>query len=165
MTVDWANWTPKEYGVLCFVFNDKNQVLLMRKKRGLGAGKINAPGGRIEPGEAAPAAAIRETQEEVGITPHDPVFLGELSFQFVDGYSIHCSIFRSDAHSGLMMETDEADPFWCDLNQVPFHEMWKDDPIWFPKVVNRELFRGFFVFDGDTMLNHEMTALSQNDSY
>ena len=36
---------------------------------GLGAGKINAPGGKLEAGETALAAAIRETQEEIGVTP------------------------------------------------------------------------------------------------
>ena len=29
----------------------KREVLLIRKKRGLGAGKINGPGGKIDPGE------------------------------------------------------------------------------------------------------------------
>ncbi len=46
----WENWEPRERATLCFVRRE-NEVLLIRKKRGLGAGKINGPGGRIEPGE------------------------------------------------------------------------------------------------------------------
>lgn len=43
------------------------------------AGQIALPGGRLEPGEDSVAAALRETQEEVGIdVPRDAV-LGELS--------------------------------------------------------------------------------------
>ncbi len=75
--IDWNCWTPQERSVLCFIFRE-SEVLLILKKRGLGNGKINAPGGKIEPGESPVQAAIRETQEEVGLTPHDPRYSGEL---------------------------------------------------------------------------------------
>ncbi len=65
---DWKNWVPKERGTLCFVLRE-GKILLIEKKRRLGAGKVNGPGGRIEPGETPEQAAIRETQEEIGITP------------------------------------------------------------------------------------------------
>lgn len=43
------------------------------------AGQIALPGGRLEPGEDSVAAALRETEEEVGVVvPRDAV-LGELS--------------------------------------------------------------------------------------
>ena len=56
--VDWSRWEPTERAVLCFV-RDGDRVLLIHKKTGLGAGKVNAPGGRIDPGETAEEAAIR----------------------------------------------------------------------------------------------------------
>ena len=59
--MDWQNWQPRQYANLCFIVKD-GRVLLIRKKRGLGAGKINAPGGKLESGETALGAAIRETQ-------------------------------------------------------------------------------------------------------
>ena len=46
---------------------DGDQILLIDKKRGLGHGKVNGPGGRLEPGESAYQAAVRETREEVGL--------------------------------------------------------------------------------------------------
>ena len=66
--IDWDTWEAKDPATLVFVVKD-GQMLLIRKKRGLGAGKINAPGGRLEPGEAPLEAAIREAQEELCITP------------------------------------------------------------------------------------------------
>ena len=80
--IDWPNWKPTEYANLCFVIRD-GQILLIRKKRGLGAGKINGPGGRLEAGETAEQAAIRETQEEIGVTPTGLDHAGELFFQLV----------------------------------------------------------------------------------
>ena len=60
--IDWARWRAKDQATLVFVTEAAN-VLLMHKKRGLGAGKINAPGGRLEPGETPETGAIREVQE------------------------------------------------------------------------------------------------------
>ncbi len=41
-----------------------DETLLIRKKRGLGAGKITAPGGRIEAGETPEAAGRVRTGPE-----------------------------------------------------------------------------------------------------
>jgi 8-oxo-dGTP diphosphatase len=44
------------------------QVLLGRKKKGLGLGNIVGLGGKLEPGESALDAAVREVEEESGLT-------------------------------------------------------------------------------------------------
>lgn len=46
---DWTGWVPRERAVLVFL-RDGDQLLLIHKKRGLGTGKVNAPGGRVETG-------------------------------------------------------------------------------------------------------------------
>ena len=148
--VDGANWRPREQGTLCFVIQD-GQILLIEKKRGLGAGKVNGPGGRLEKGETAEQAAIRETQEEVGITPTGVQWAGELRFQFRDGYSLHCTVYRASGLEGELMETAEAKPFWVRTDQIPYDRMWADDEQWMPRLLSGEKFRGWFEFDGDRM--------------
>jgi 8-oxo-dGTP diphosphatase len=148
--VDGANWRPKEEGTLCFVIQD-GQILLIEKKRGLGAGTVNGPGGRLEKGETAEQAAIRETQEEVGITPTGVQWAGELRFQFRDGYSLHCTVYRASGWEGELMETAEAKPFWVRTDQIPYDRMWADDEQWMPRLLSGEKFRGWFEFDGDRM--------------
>jgi len=158
--IDWAHWTPRERGVLCFIFR-QDELLLILKKRGLGAGKINAPGGKIEPGESPLEAAIRETQEEVGLTPLDPHPVGELFFQFTDGYTLDCVVFRAEGHSGTEVETDEAVPRWTPLDAVPYDAMWADDIDWLPLLIAGRPFRGHFIFEGDTMLDHRIEVLPE----
>jgi len=158
LQINWADWTPKERATLCFIVAD-GQVMLIHKKTGLGRGKINGPGGRLEAGETAAEGAIRETIEETGIRPFDPEKAGELSFQFLDGYSLHCTIFIANRYEGTAVETDEAAPFWCGVNDVPYDGMWEDDRHWLPLLLRRERFAGFFVFDGEAMLSMKLDRL------
>lgn len=158
--IDWNQWVPRERANLCFILRD-GQLLLIRKKRGLGAGKINAPGGKIEPGETALQSAIRETQEEVGLTPHNPEPRGELFFQFVDGYSLHCVVFLANGCDGVPVETDEADPFWISADAVPYDEMWADDQFWLPQMLEGQCFRGYFVFDNELMLSKKVEFFAE----
>lgn len=60
---------------ICFE-NSEGQVLTVRKR---GTTKFMLPGGKLEPGESPKAAAIREIEEEVGISlaDADVTFLGE----------------------------------------------------------------------------------------
>lgn len=153
--VDWTDWRAVDRATLTFIV-DGDRVLLIRKKRGLGAGKINGPGGRLEAGESALACAVREVEEEVCVTPLDPSFQGELRFQFVDGYSIHVHVFLAKAWDGEPRETDEAIPLWFPIRRIPYDEMWADDVLWLPRLLAGERIGGRFVFDGDEMLDHAL---------
>jgi 8-oxo-dGTP diphosphatase len=156
--LDPTTWRPHDVATLLFVIRD-GEALLIRKKRGLGAGKINAPGGRLEPGETPLACAVREVQEEVGVTPTGVRARGELSFQFVDGYALHCHVFTADGCEGEVIETDEAVPLWTPLAAIPYAEMWADDAMWLPVMLSGRAFSGRFLFDGDRMLAHDLRVL------
>lgn len=151
----WQTWKPKDHATLCFVVREGN-ILLILKKRGLGAGKINGPGGRLEPGETALQAAIRETHEELGVTPLGLHQRGELSFQFADGYSLHCAVFLASDCEGVAVETDEAVPLWTPLEEIPYERMWEDDRHWLPGMLDGKSFRARFLFDGEAMVAKEI---------
>lgn len=136
------------------------EILLIEKKRGLGAGKINGPGGKIDPGETALEAAIRETQEELLITPSAPRKIGELQFSMSDCPDILCHVYRSDDFSGIPTETDEAVPVWTRIEEIPYQRMWEDDRHWLPLVLAEKTFLGRFVFEGERMQwNEVMTGI------
>jgi len=152
-SIDWGAWVPTDTAVLTFIRRD-GQLLLILKKRGLGSGKFNAPGGRLEPGETPEQAAVRETQEEVGLTPTGLCPAGRLDFAFVDGYSLRCHVFTASGHTGTLTETDEAAPFWCPEDDIPYGKMWSDDRIWLPLLLDAKPFHAAFIFDRDLMLWH-----------
>lgn len=160
--IEWDKWHPTERATLLFVVRD-GKVLLIHKKRGLGAGKINGPGGRIEEGETPEQCAIREVQEELHIAARNVVWTGNLKFQFVDGFSIECEVFRTSDYDGTPTETNEAKPEWFDVANPPYDRMWADDRVWLPLMLDSRKFRGRFVFDGDTMLDAEIRETSNTE--
>ena len=156
--IDWTAWRAADPATLVFV-RRADELLLIRKKRGLGAGKINGPGGRMEPGETPAECAVREAREELGITPRGLRWAGENRFQFVDGYSIHVHVFAAGGFEGSVRETDEAAPLWTPVDRIPYDEMWQDDRLWVPHLLAGRRFDGRFVFEGDSMLDHAVELL------
>lgn len=153
--IDWATWVPRETATLMFVRMD-GMVLLIRKLMGMGAGLINAPGGRVEPGETPEQGAIREAQEELRVTPIGVKEAGVLAFQFIDGYSLRCHVYTATSYEGVPTETSEAIPLWIDEREMPYSQMWADDRLWFPLVLQERKFSGRFLFDGEIMLGCEL---------
>ena len=149
----------EQLATLCYIVRD-GQLLLIRKKRGIGAGKINGPGGKVDPGETPFAAAIRETQEEVGVTPCDPQLRGDLLFTFADGLVLRCLIYLADGCQGDPHETAEAIPLWFPTDALPYEEMWEDDREWLPLLLAGQSFTGSFGVDGDAVTK-QVFSLSQ----
>lgn len=106
----------------------------------------------MEFGETLSETAIRETREEVGLTPEDPRHQGILRFAFADGYHLEVHIFTATRWSGEMVETDEARPFWSSEDAVPFQLMWEDDRYWLPGVLSGQSVDAEMFFDNDTMV-------------
>lgn len=156
--IDWNLWTAEKYAVITYIFSE-DKVLLINKKRGLGAGKVNAPGGHIEEGETPLEAAVRETEEETGLTPINPRQVGKLFFQFTNGLKMEGTVFIADGCLGEAVETDEADPFWIHIDEIPYREMWEDDLLWLPHVIKGKNIMGRFIFDDDKMLSYEMEVI------
>lgn len=149
-SIDWEHWSYGIHATLMFIVRE-GQALLIEKKRGLGAGKINGPGGKIDPGETPLEAVIRETQEELCITPLAPRKLGELWFVMSHVPDIRCHVYRADNFEGTPTETDEATPVWTPCDRIPYERMWEDDRHWMPLLLADTTFHGRFVFREESM--------------
>jgi 8-oxo-dGTP diphosphatase len=158
--IDWSRWQARDLATLVFVIKE-GKVLLIRKQRGLGKGKVNGPGGKVDPGEDSVECAIRECHEELGIHVSNLECMGEHKFQFIDGYSIHCWVFRTGDVEGEAVETEEAIPLWTRIENIPYGEMWEDDKIWLPMVIAGTPFTARWVFDDDRMLDYTLEMVDE----
>ncbi|XP_071616984.1 oxidized purine nucleoside triphosphate hydrolase [Heliangelus exortis] len=139
------------------------RVLLGMKKRGFGVGLWNGFGGKVQPGESIEEAARRELLEESGLTVDTLQKLGQITFEFVGNPELmEVHIFRADDFHGEPTESEEMRPQWFQLDEVPFNSMWADDIYWFPLVLQKKLFRGYFKFQGqDTILEHTLKEVEE----
>ncbi len=150
-------WQPDVRGTLLFLTSG-DEVLLIRKKRGHGAGKINGPGGKIDPGETPLQAALRETREETGVHVPDATLMAEFRFLDLVAQQWYGYVFLAHDFQGTPVETAEADPYWCPISELPFEQMWDDDRYWLPRLLNGEQLRGDFLFDDGRLLAHRLCA-------
>ena len=133
---------------LCYIVKN-GRILLIRKKQGFGAGKLNAPGGKINDGESFEACVARELKEEIGITPLRPQLLAEIEFFNDNTLQWHVYVFRSSSYTGSPKETAEAKPHWFDVDKIPYDEMWADDKIWLPLFLQGKSLKARFYFEND----------------
>ncbi|MBP1986958.1 8-oxo-dGTP diphosphatase [Halolamina salifodinae] len=128
---------------------DADEALLIHKKRGVGSGQWVGPGGKVEPGETVRECVIREVREEVGIDVLDPEKVGVFVYRS-DDWDAVIHVFRATEYAGTPEETEEADPRWFPVDDIPFDEMWQTDREWLPNVLDGGTFRGRFVYsDGE----------------
>jgi len=144
----WGGVRIVQEGTITYPVSD-GRVLLIEKKRGIGAGLYNGPGGKVEDGETPRTAARREVREEISVDPISLSKAGELEFVFGDDHYMTVHVYRASGVEGTPAETPEARPVWVDLDGVPYDQMWEDDRYWLPHLLDGRTVRGWFRFDGD----------------
>jgi 8-oxo-dGTP diphosphatase len=140
---------------LCLLVRDTDprEILLGRKKRGFGAGKLNGFGGKPTAGESLEACAVREVYEEVGLTvaEDDLRRVGTITFRFPSrpDYDHRVYVFAADRWHGDPTETEEMAPAWFSICALPFDRMWQDDAYWLPIALNGRTLNGEFEYGDD----------------
>lgn len=141
---------------VCYLVRERDgrrEVLLGRKKTGLGVGKIVGLGGKLEPGESALDAIIREVKEESGVTvrPSDLRQQGRLryTFPYRESWSQASTVFVAHSWVGEPAESEEIDPQWYPVTELPLEHMWDDAAHWLPAVLDGKRVDASFVFAED----------------
>lgn len=132
-----------------------NQILLALKKRGHGVGKYNGVGGKLEQGETPEEAMIRETYEEIGVTPIKYEKMGENTFkEFINGEEtiLKFHLYVATEWLGEPSETEEMKPYWFNILEIPYDKMFTDDIYWLPLVLDGKKISGNFEFDQNWQL-------------
>lgn len=121
-SIGHENWVPDvPYPTLCVAtlcINDAGQVLVILRSKPPRKGAWTLPGGRIEFGETASHAAIRELREETGLVANHCVPLG-LHEHFGEGFHLAILMFDARVPSGAIHAGDDAsEAAWLDLERL-----------------------------------------------
>jgi len=133
--------TKKLFTLVLIHDRPNRRLLLGRKKRGIGAGNFNGFGGKVEKenDKSIVASALRELKEEAGVGPDARGLSrrGVLSFHFLDTpaevWETH--LFSGEGLDGEPQETEEMEPRWFGVEEVPYEQMWQDDKFWLPAIL------------------------------
>lgn len=141
-----------------------DEILLAMKKRGFGAGHWNGAGGKIELGETVEAALVRETQEEIGVTPTAWEKVAEHDFLLDTDtdqpYHMYVHTFVAAEWKGEPSESEEMAPKWFKITDIPYESMWPDDPFWIPQVLEGKKVVGKYTFGkNNVLLSHDVKAV------
>lgn len=110
--------------VLLFLLNDRNEVLLFRRiNASFGNNEYSLIGGKIEAGETARSALIRETHEEIGIhiSQKDLILVHTLHKKGEDGI-FFALVFTASQWQGQPINKEpekHADLKWFPLDDLP----------------------------------------------
>lgn len=155
--------TPLRPATLVFLLRG-NEILLAMKKRGFAEGLWNGSGGKSKDGDKSiEATARREMQEETTVTPKKLKKVAVLNFYFQEKseWNQQVHVYLTHEWEGTPTETEEMAPKWFAINQIPYDQMWSDDILWLPKVLNSHIVEGYFLFDEEQkMLEHEVREVA-----
>lgn len=106
-------------GISAAIIVDGDRTLMVRRRVKEGELMWQFPAGGIEPGETAEQAAVRETQEETGLTVKAERLLGERVHPKTGRTMSYtaCSPIEGEAH---VADDDELDAVaWVALDEIP----------------------------------------------
>lgn len=162
---------------LCYV-RTANQTLMMhriKKENDMHAGKWNGLGGKLMAGETPEACAIREVQEESGLTMRNPVLRGILTFPgFPSGQRAlwpdddprhqdpnlddwYTFVFVGYDFHGKLTESDEGVLAWVDNDKLLDLTLWEGDRIFLKWLSGDAFFSGRFVYVDGVLREHDVT--------
>ena len=150
---------------LVYPVRSDGAILLGRKRRGMGYGKWNGFGGKIEAGETMRQCAARELREECGLLMalEDLEMVGDLYFhQPSDPEWSHAGIvYFARNWQGEPHLSDEMDPRWFYPKDFPYDDMWMADRVWLPMILSGRKIRGtiYFAEDGETVFDYDFREM------
>ncbi|MBN3490138.1 8-oxo-dGTP diphosphatase [Acholeplasma equirhinis] len=139
--------------VLIYIENENKYLLILKQKKDMNQNKYSGVGGKIEPGETAYEAAVRETKEETGLTIK-PIFKGIVHFH-QGAYEEHMTLFKAYEFEGKLQASDEGDLFWIDKNELKKLPMWEGDYYFIEKLENEDIFEMHLYYEGEKLIKIE----------
>ncbi len=108
---------PIELTNMCMLHRKDGRVLVQNRRKGNWDG-LTFPGGHVEPSESLVDSAIREMQEETGLTIRHPRLIGAKNWMQDDGGRYIVLMYTASEYEGELHSSDEGRVCWMTLEEM-----------------------------------------------
>ena len=139
---------------LCYLEQDGCYLMLHRikKKKDVNHDKWIGVGGKFEPGETDLACALREVQEETGLTMQNPQYRGIVDFYCAPWPAERMHLYTCTEFTGTMTDCNEGTLDWVPKEAVQNLPIWPGDKLFFKLLAeDAPFFHLELTYDGDTL--------------
>lgn len=127
------------FAVLLLLVGEEGKEEILFEKRSLKIrqpGEVSLPGGKVEKGESYLEAALRETEEEIGIDSSKIEILGELDYLVASNRMIRAFVGRTDSFDKeKFVKNDEVESIFT----VPVKYFIENPPKYYSKPMRIQL--------------------------
>ncbi len=144
---------------LCYLKRPGQTLMLHRFVRDgdVHSDKWNGLGGKFEAHESPEECAIREVQEESGLTMIEPRLRGFLTFPlFAHNEDWYVFVFTSDRFTGTVRDCKEGTLEWVDNDELLALNLWEGDRHFLPLLEQHRLFSGKLWYKDGRLVSHEI---------
>lgn len=144
---------------ISFLLKD-DMMYLAEKLSRLGAGNLNGYGGKVEGDETPEAAAVRELNEECGVTVYEKDLDKRAVVEFYEGDNpiFECHIYFVKNWQGEPQGSEEmGKPALFPLSDMPYERMWAGDRSWLALVIEGKKIRAknYYAMGNKTVVKFE----------
>ncbi|MBI9071742.1 MAG: 8-oxo-dGTP diphosphatase [Melioribacteraceae bacterium] len=142
---------------LCYVHHEGKTLMLYRNKKenDYHEGKWNGLGGKFEDGETPEECAVREVEEESGLTMLNPVMKGHITFPLFDGVDDwYVFVFSTDRFEGSLIDSPEGTLEWIPDDKLSELNLWEGDKHFIPWLFQDKFFSARFDYKNGGFVNY-----------
>ena len=144
---------------ICYIEKDGKYLMLHRTKKenDINRDKWIGVGGKFEDGESPEDCIKREVFEETGLTIINPTLRCIVTYKSLTWETEYMYVFVANDFFGDIIECNEGDLEWIDIDKVTSLNCWEGDKIFLNKIQNENgFFTAKFEYDGDKLLKFEI---------